>query len=253
VADYDEVHLAIAEIIAKNWSDLGFNVTLEKLGTIQNNDWYKFTESVPTDICDDLYAENLRAGRFEAILFDYVAYSPDPFSVLSSFAKPFSGRGMDMSNPDEYLLTPHITGYDSEEYNALMEEIFAEKTIANRAENLRKAEEILMKDLPIVPVVFNLSATVTSSKLKGETIDYYNVLQFKKCSISSYSKYQAAGKAYINANFAEMAFTQANECPYRPADDSAEALQTALDLFKTSNTIYSQYYLDEKEDTEKSK
>jgi oligopeptide transport system substrate-binding protein len=253
VADYDEVHLAIAEIIAKNWSDLGFNVTLEKLGTIQNNDWYKFTESVPTDICDDLYAENLRAGRFEAILFDYVAYSPDPFSVLSSFAKPFSGRGMDMSNPDEYLLTPHITGYDSEEYNALMEEIFAEKTIANRAENLRKAEEILMKDLPIVPVVFNLSATVTSSKLKGETIDYYNVLQFKKCSISSYSKYQAAGKAYINANFAEMAFTQANECPYRPADDSAEALQTALDLFKTSNTIYSQYYLDEKEDAEKSK
>lgn len=253
VADYDEVHLAIAEIIAKNWSDLGFNVTLEKLGTIQNNDWYKFTESVPTDICDDLYAENLRAGRFEAILFDYVAYSPDPFSVLSSFAKPFSGRGMDMSNPDEYLLTPHITGYDSEEYNALMEEIFAEKTIANRAENLRKAEEILMKDLPIVPVVFNLNATVTSSKLKGETIDYYNVLQFKKCSISSYSKYQAAGKAYINANFAEMAFTQANECPYRPADDSAEALQTALDLFKTSNTIYSQYYLDEKKDAEKSK
>ena len=160
---------------------------------------------------------------------------------------------MDMSNPDEYLLTPHITGYDSEEYNALMEEIFAEKTIANRAENLRKAEEILMKDLPIVPVVFNLSATVTSSKLKGETIDYYNVLQFKKCSISSYSKYQAAGKAYINANFAEMAFTQANECPYKPTDDSAEAIQTALDLFKTSNTIYSQYYLDEKEEAEKSK
>ena len=253
VADYDEVHLAIAEIIAKNWSDLGFNVTLEKLGTIQNNDWYKFTESVPADICDDLYAENLRAGRFEAILFDYVAYSPDPFSVLSSFAKPFSGRGMDMSNPDEYLLTPHITGYDSEEYNALMEEIFAEKTIANRAENLRKAEEILMNDLPIVPVVFNLSATVTSSKLKGETVDYYNVMQFKKCSISSYSKYQAAGKAYINANFAEMAFTQANECPYKPADDSAEAIQTALDLFKTSNTLYSQYYLDEKEEAEKSK
>ena len=160
---------------------------------------------------------------------------------------------MDMSNPDEYLLTPHITGYDSEEYNNLMEEIFAEKTIANRAENLRKAEGILMNDLPIVPVVFNLSATVTSGKLKGETVDYYNVMQLKKAKISSYGKYQAAGKAYLNANFAEMAFTQANECPYKPADDSAEALQAALDLFKTSNTIYSQYYLDEKEDTKSSK
>ena len=233
VAAYDEVHCAIADIIVENWKALGFNVTAKKIGTIQNNDYYKYTDSVPVDICDDLYAEELRAGNFDAIIFDYVAFSADPFSVLSSFAKPFSGRGMDMSNPDEYLLTPHITGYDSEEYNALMEEIFAEKAIANRAENLRKAEGILMNDLPIIPVVYNQTVTVTNDKLRGETVNFYNATQFKKCKIGSYSKYLDAGFGYITEErFAELEFTNANECAY-----------TEYELFKTANTIYSHYFL----------
>ena len=56
VAAYDEVHCAIAEIIVENWKALGFKVSLKKIGTIQNNDYYKYTDSIPEDICDDLYA-----------------------------------------------------------------------------------------------------------------------------------------------------------------------------------------------------
>jgi hypothetical protein len=134
------------------------------------------------------------------------------------------------------LLTPHITGYDNEEYNTLMEEIFAEKIIANRAEKLRQAESILMNDVPVIPVVFNQNVTVTNSKLRGETVDYYNVTQFKKAKIGSYDKYLEAGKAYITANFSDLKFTECNECAYK-----------GFDLFKTANTIYSQYFLDEKE------
>ena len=237
VAAYDEVHCAIADIIVENWKALGFNVSAKKIGTITNNDWYKYTESIPVDICDDLYAEELRAGTFQAIIFDYVAYSADPFSVLAPFAKPFSGRGMDMSNPDEYLLTPHITGYDSEEYNALMEKIYAEKTTANRAADLFEAEKILMNDLPVIPVVYNLNATVTSSKLRGEDINYYNVMSFQKAKIGSYNKYLEAGKKYVTDNFSELKFTECNECAY-----------TEFELFKTANTVYSQYFLDEKEE-----
>ena len=237
VAAYDEVHCAIADIIVENWKALGFKVSAKKIGSIQNNDYYKYTDSIPVDISDDLYAEELRKGTFEAIIFDYVAFSADPFSVLAPFAKPFSGRGMDMSNPDEYLLTPHITGYDSEEYNAVMEEIFAEKTIANRAENLRKAEGILMNDLPIIPVVFNLDVTVMSKQLKGTDENYYNGLTFQKAKISGYTKYLETGKAYVTANFGELKFTECNECAYKE-----------FELFKTANTIYSQYFLDEKEE-----
>ena len=236
VAAYDEVHVAIGEIIVENWKKLGFDVSLKKIGAIQNNDYYKYTDSVPLDICDDLYAEELRSGTFQVILFDYVAYSADAFSVLAPFAKAFSGRGMDMSNTDEYLLTPHITGYDSEEYNALMEKIFAEKTVANRADDLRTAEGILMKDLPIVPVVFNLNATVTSKQLKKTTTSYYNIASFQKATIRSYDSYIAAGHAYVTENFADLKFTECNECAYKE-----------FDLFKTANTVYSQYFLEEKE------
>ena len=90
VAAYDDVHCAIGEIIVKNWNDLGFHVTLKKMHAVHNNDGYKYTESMPKDICDDLYAESLRNGRFEAILFDYVAYSADPFGMLAPFAMGFA-------------------------------------------------------------------------------------------------------------------------------------------------------------------
>ena len=244
-AAYDEVHCLIADRIAEAWSRLGFNVTVKKIGTIQNNDYYKHTDSIPPDICDDLYADELRLGTFDAIVLDYVAYSADPFSVLSSFAKPFSGRGMDMSNPDEYKLTPHITGYDSPEYNQLIEDIFAEKNIKNRADGLVEAEEMLMEDLPIIPVVFNLDATVTSSKLIGEKSNYYGLLSFQKCQIFSYNKYLEAGNKYISDHFGELKFYESNDCSFKPVDDTPENILAALDLFKTSNTIYTQFFLED--------
>lgn len=245
-AAYDEVHCAIAESIAASWKKLGFDVTVKKLGTIQNNDWYKHTASVPLDICDDLYAEEFREGRFEAILFDYVAYSVDPYSVLAPFAKAFTGRGMDMSNPDEYVLPTHITGFDNADYNELMEKIYAEKTIANRADDYREAEKILMDEMPIVPVIFNIDATVTSSKLKKGDTDYYNTLNFQKCKISSYDKYLQAGFEYLEQYKPEdvddaeamleiLAFTQSNDCAY-----------TSWSLLVDSNTIYTHFFLEEK-------
>ena len=241
VAAYDEVHVAIGEIIVENWKALGFNVSLKKIGTIQNNDYYKYTDSIPEDICDDLYAEELRSGTFQAILLDYGAFSADPFSVLAPFAKAFSGQGMDMSNTEEYLLTPHVTGYDSEEYNALMEKIFAEKTIANRADDLRAAEGVLMKDLPIVPVVFNLNATVTSGELKKTTENYYNITSLQKATIKTkaYEAYLAAGRTYVTENFDNMKFTECNECAY-----------TDFELFKKANTIYFHYFVEEKVEKE---
>ena len=237
VAAYDDVHCFIADKVVEAWTALGFNVTIKNLGTIVNNDYYRYTEDTPTDICDDLYAEELRAGTFEAILFDYVAYSADAYSMLAPFAKAFSGRGMDMSNPDEYLLTPHMTGYDSEEYNKLMEKIFAEKTIANRADLYREAEGILMTDLPIVPIIFNKTATASNKNLRGETTNYYGATNFKACTIKSYNNYLEIGKQYVTDNFSELKFTECNDCSY-----------TEFEAFKSANTIYSQFFPAEKKD-----
>ena len=240
VAAYDDVHNAIAEAVVAAWKELGFKVTLNSRGTIVNNDYYKYTDSVPADICDDLFAEALRTNAYEAILFDYCAYSLDPYGMLAPFALKFSGMAMDMSDPDSYIIPTHCTGYHNEAYDAVMEEIFAEKVIANRADKLREAEGILMNDLPIVPIVFNKTATYLSSKLKGVATTPTLNANFRNAKISGYEKYLEAGKAWIDDNFDALAFNDFDECSF-----------AKYDAFKEANTIYAQYYLAEKEAAKK--
>ena len=208
VTAYDESHKLIAEMIVDAWCELGFDVEINLRGTIANNDYYKPTDSIPTDICDDLYAEDLRDGKFEVILLDLVAPSVDPFSVLAPFALQFSGSGMDMSVADSYELTPHITGYNSEEYNSLIEAIYNEKTTANRSANLHKAEEILMEDMPVMPIVYNKTAYMINKDLKlnngiggNKWTSYYGAESLKKMTVKNFDDYVAKVASFIESKF----------------------------------------------------
>ncbi len=188
VASYDEVHMKIAEMVKASWESLGFHVALNAVDAIENDDIHPSTEEVAKDIRDDLLGEQLRAGKFEVVALDFTAYSPDAYSMLARFAKAFSGQGMDMTSLN-YKLTPHISGYDSEEYNAKMEEVFAEKDIAARAAILHEAEAILMDDMPIIPIIFNQNATLISKQLKKVQMTYYGAPVFTKAKLKNYKDY----------------------------------------------------------------
>lgn len=125
VAAYDKENIAVANAIAAAWGKdgLGFNVTVRELTTIENNDISKLTGIPATDICDDQFIEAIRGADYEVILADSVAFSADPFSMLSSYAKAFSGMAIDMDSAD-YALVPHHTGYDSAAYNNLIEAVY---------------------------------------------------------------------------------------------------------------------------------
>ena len=240
---YDEVYKYVAETVVEAWQSLGFTGAVAKgVGTIQNNDYYKFTDSVPVDICDDLYAEMLRAGSFDAIVLDYCAMSVDPYALLAPFAKKFSGQGMDMSDPDNYVLPTHITGYDSEDFNEKMEEVFAEKDIAKRADALYAAEEILMTELPVIPIVFNKRATIMSGDLKKTDSTYYVTTTFTKADVKSYDDYLAAGEAYITDNYDDLAFKASN------GNDEMLDPEIGFEVFKSANTIYAQFFVVEEEE-----
>lgn len=217
VAAYDEVHLAIAEQVVKAWGEdgLGFNVEIKQRGTIVNNDYFKNTNSIPTDICDDLYMKDLKSGDFEVIALDSVATAATAYAVLAPYAKAFSGQGMVLDfDPEQdedfsYELTPHITGYDSDKYNDLMEKIFAEKTSKNRNDNLIEAEGILMDDMPAIPVVFNKQASLKSDSLNlknktlwwGKNTNYYTLTNFSKMTVKHYDEYLDTCADYLEANF----------------------------------------------------
>ena len=232
VAAYDDVHMAIAEIVAEAWStELGFEVTLNKRGTVLNNDYYALVEDIPKDMCDNLYAENLKSGNFEVIALDLCATTTDPFSVLAPFAKDFAGQGMDMSNPESYVTTPHITGYDSETYNAKIEEIFAEKNIETRSGMYADAEAILMEDMPAMPIIHNQHATLISEDLElantflfwTTNSNYYSTLIFPKAYINKkdYDAYKEKCESWVASNFDYYAY-QYEDSMYGETDEEIE-------------------------------
>ena len=191
VASYDEVHMAIAQKVKEAWETLGFHVAINAIDVQVNDDKLKTTQEVSTDIKDDIFAESYREGKFEVAAIDYHAYSVDAFAALARFAKSFAGQAMDMSNTD-YALTPHKTGYDSEAYNDKIEEAFAQKDIAARADILHEAEEMLLEDMPVIPIVFNQQATLTHKDLSKVITTYYVPALFTKAKLKNWEDYVPA-------------------------------------------------------------
>lgn len=124
VSANDEIHVAMAEMVCESWKALGFNVTVEKMATIENNDYFAPTDSVPNDVCDDLFIEAIQSGKFEAAALDVSAFSADAYSMLSNYAYAFSGSFYADVNNNVYEYDTHATGYNSVEYNVLMEAIY---------------------------------------------------------------------------------------------------------------------------------
>lgn len=211
VPAYDEDLVYVADEVCKAWCALGFNVTVKKVGTVANNDLHKDVSSIPTDLCDDLFDEAFRRGDFEVALVDLVAPSTDAMSVLAPFALGFSGQAMDMSDSANYKLNPHITGYNDADYNYLVEQAYNEKDIAARSEYLHRAEEMLMEDMPVIPVVFNQSASLINDQLSlnntflfwETSSSYYPVPTFNKMSIpdNEYGEYELDCAKYIYENY----------------------------------------------------
>ena len=191
VASYDEVHVAIAEKVKEAWETLGFHVAVNAIDVKVNDEVLKTTGEVSTDIKDDIFAEAYRAGQFEVAAVDYHAYSVDAFGALAKFAKDFSGQGYDMDD-ESYPILPHQTGYDSETYNAKIEEAFAEKDIAARATILHEAEKMLLDDMPVIPIIFNQQASLTHKDLSKVVTTYYVPALFTKTKLKNWEDYVPA-------------------------------------------------------------
>ncbi len=131
VAAYDEIHLAIAEQIKNAWTGLKFNVEIELAYAIENNDYYDKTASTPPDVCDDQFIEAIQSGDYEVAALDLTAFTADAYSVLSNLAYAFSGTMYSDPINDIYEYGTHTTGYDSVEYNIMMEAIYYLPYFAN--------------------------------------------------------------------------------------------------------------------------
>lgn len=173
----NEVDIAIAQYAKGVWESLGFTVNIKKIEAIETMSGYY----------NDKFTTAYYAGDFDVIAIDMQALTADAFGVLAPFAKEFSGHSIDMENKN-YDLQPHVTGYDSEAYNAKIEEAFAEKDIAKRASILAEAEKILLDDMPVIPVVFNVDAYMVNKKFSKVKSLWFGARYFNDAKLSGYEE-----------------------------------------------------------------
>ena len=192
VPAYDDVHVAIAEMVQASWTSLGFNVEVNAIETIENTDILKTTGEVNEGIRDDIFAQDYRAGKFEVAAIDYVAFSVDAFSILAPYAKCFTGGSSTKEDSRDFVIPPHLSGFDNEDYNALIESAYAEGDAVARAAILHEAETLLMQELPIIPIIFNQTATLESEDLSGIKYTYYGTMVFTKMKLKDYELYVPA-------------------------------------------------------------
>ena len=191
VRSEDEVHMAIAEAVVASWTSLGFNVTLDAVKATINDELY--AGEAAKSFYDDAFSERFAANDYEVIAIDLQALTPDAFSILAPFARSLSGQGQDMQQAaltGIYEDSPHKTGYDSAEFEALLEEVFANKTdAAARAAKLHEAEALLLSDMPVIPVLFNQNAFIISGDLSKYESNYYGYRVFNKLTLKDYVQY----------------------------------------------------------------
>ena len=216
----DEISLHTAEFCKKAWEELGFKVIINQVQSehYQENFYdgvhdmfnacfdangekavfvyeyqetdeqgnLKFEEDGDTKI-PVMVRKEFTAEGFDIIAIDLAQTTTDPFSVLAPFSKYFSGGAIDLSQAiTDYKPILPTTSYDNDAYDALIEAAFAAATPEERAAKLAEAEQMLMEDLPVMPVFVFENAVLCSSELKKVSFGFGGSVNFKATKYPDY-------------------------------------------------------------------
>lgn len=132
-----EGHKTIAELVRKQWqANLGINVAT------RNEEW-------------STYNNSLRQHKFDVARRAWNGDYLDPNTFLDMFVTGGENNDPDYSNP---------------KYDELIESSQSEPDPERRLEILEEAEELLMEELPILPIYFYVSRNLVRPRLRG----FYN-------------------------------------------------------------------------------
>lgn len=160
----------LAEHAKQQWEQLGFNVTIDVRGV-------------------NMFQTKLSEGAYNVVYTDWNANTVRAFSVLAPFSVNFSGTKIDLQHYN-YDPQPNTTGYSSTEYDALIEQAYAlAEGSKERNDILFEAEKMLMDDMPLIPLVFHRSGTLTSNKLSGIKYSVYGYMYLQKMKLKNYQDY----------------------------------------------------------------
>ncbi len=205
----DQQSLAIARIVKAAWEQLGFTVEIEALGSVESkvtenkidvlDSWIQYivkSKALGTESAyDSEYTAskgrmdsegNITYTSFDVIGVDWQFYTDDAFVGLSSLSTSFSGSGFDYSASAQRL---NISGWTDLQYDAYITAAYKATSTEERLEALHKAEQILLDNMPIVPIMYNQNFSFCSKELKKVDVDGFGNFVFTKAKLKKYSKY----------------------------------------------------------------
>ena len=188
----DEQSLAIAEIVEAAWESIGFNVTVKAVGTVEstvidfaNNSQINVVDSEIQYLVKEASKGNV---RFDVIAVDWQMYSTDPFVALAALTSDMNGCGAVFNNADTSL-RPNISGWSNSKYDALVASAYDTANDDARFGYLKEAEQVLMDEMPVIPLVFNETFTFTAKGISKVKIDGFGNLKFTDVKLKKYEKY----------------------------------------------------------------
>ncbi len=178
----NEVDKAVADYVKGQWEKLGFTVEVVVLS-------FEHYTNIEYDQYADLLYRAYSTRDFDVIAIDSQMLELTAFNELSAYAKPFSGGAMDLASGDFSAVT-NLSGYSSDEYDALIEEAFAAKDKTERSELLHKAEEMLIADMPVAPLFVYENAYSVSKDLSGIETNNFGTVFFTDAALKNYERFK---------------------------------------------------------------
>ncbi len=173
----------VAEYLKVQWEALGFTVTLEPVLATSYTEIDKAT-GMENIFYDDTLTTRYTSGDYDVILIDYSMKSTDPFAALASFATEFSGNSCDVEN--DWAIVGNTCGFESAEYNDIINRAYAENDSAKRATILHEAESYLMTQMPIIPLVFNQYFSLSGDGISGLKTNFGGYVELRKVKMKNY-------------------------------------------------------------------
>lgn len=171
-AVYNSVYEAIAKECASAFEQLGFKVTLKGLNS-------------------DEFRGAMTSRDFDVMLTNVVGDSTDAFAYLAPFAKHYSGAAVSIDYTSEsYSL--HYTNYDSDEYEAIIDEAVLCSDRAKRFDLMKQAEAMLAEDCPVATLFNYTYSYATKGELSGLSSNYFGFVNFTRASLKDWRNINAA-------------------------------------------------------------
>ena len=186
----DEESVAIAELAKVAWQELGFNVTVKKVGSVSTTikDTSTSEDITIQDSAIQALVKEASYGKrdFDVIAVDWQMYSNDAFVALSAFTSHMNGNGKNFSTG---ALNENISGWTNADYDSYMNAAYAAKNDKERKAALAEAEKILLDSCPVIPVLYNESFAFISKDLSKVSIDAFGNFSFTGAKQKNYRKY----------------------------------------------------------------